>query len=467
MLRYVPITRLRLFIRLRSSCLLGAKLALCILPLCACATYERSPAPERVQLARSVADMGVSPHSRLSMPDIDSLVLSNNPDLIAARLQLGVAAAQVKQAGILPNPQVSTSYPFLISGPGSFNSFTAGLSQDVKSLITYTAKVGAARADGLKVNASLIWQEWQTLGKARLLFVQIVEGERLASLMGEARAVLSERYRLTSRALGEGNATIATLSPDLVALGDIEKVRADLERQQVVRKHQLNALIGLAPEARLPLARSIVLPPIASARVRAELASLSDRRPDLIALQFGLASSEEKLRGAILGQFPNLSLGLTGGSDTSAVGTLGPQATVDLPLFDRNQGNIAIDRATRAQLTAEYAARLTAAEGEVRSLLIERSTVLSQIRALQPRIAEARDIAAKAAEALSSRNLDERSYVDLLNARLAREQEGIALEQTAQEAEISLATLLGLGMPPVSIPPELSPEPSPLPELSK
>ena len=40
-------------------------------------------------------------------------------------------------------------------------------------------------------------------------------------------------------------------------------------------------------------------------------------------------------------------IGATGGRDTSDVRTLGPQITFDLPIFDRNQGNIVVEEATR------------------------------------------------------------------------------------------------------------------------
>jgi len=45
-----------------------------------------------------------------------------------------------------------------------------------------------------------------------------------------------------------------------------------------------------------------------------------------------------------------LNIGLTGGSDTSNVRTIGPQITLELPVFDRNQGNRSRSSgATRAQ----------------------------------------------------------------------------------------------------------------------
>ncbi|WP_204320379.1 hypothetical protein, partial [Proteus vulgaris] len=67
----------------------------------------------------------------------------------------------------------------------------------------------------------------------------------------------------------------------------------------------------------------------------------------------------------------DLVLGASVSSDNAKVINGGPNAQIGLPVFDRNQGNIAIARATRAQLNREYAARLAAVTGEVGALLAE------------------------------------------------------------------------------------------------
>ena len=60
----------------------------------------------------------------------------------------------------------------------------------------------------------------------------------------------------------------------------------------------------------------------------------------------------------MLGQFPKVSLGFNRANDTSNVHTFGFGVTVDLPIFDHNQGAIATAKATRQQLYDEYVDRL-------------------------------------------------------------------------------------------------------------
>jgi outer membrane protein TolC len=225
----------------------------------------------------------------------------------------------------------------------------------------------------------------------------------------------------------------------------------DLQRQQETRRRDLNVLLGLSPLATLPLSDSVDLPVVDATAVEQALPSLADRRPDLVALQLGYRSQEEKVRGAILAQFPMLSLGITGGHDNTDVRTLGPQITIDLPLFNRNQGNIAVERATRQQLHDEFTARLTTAKAEVQSLLADMALLRNQLTSKQPQLTELEQTAARAQSAYQAGDLDERTYVDVLSARNAKQQEILAIEQILLEQQIAVATLIGAGMPPVTI----------------
>ena len=162
-----------------------------------------------------------------------------------------------------------------------------------------------------------------------------------------------------------------------------------------------------------------------------------------------------KVRGAVLGQFPALTLGPNYGSDTTRVQSLGPSISVALPLFNRNRGQIAIQRATREQLRVEYTARLAAAEGGARALLANIAVLQRQLAAARAGLGQARSLAADAEGALRGGLLDELSYVQLVITRLEKERQVIGLEQQLIDARTSLATLLGVGLPPVQlIPPE-------------
>lgn len=427
---------------------------LTLMLLAACATYTPLPLDGHAALRDGAEKLYRGTDAlpeRLSMDDVVMLTLLNNPDLVAARAQRGLARAQVLAAGILPNPSLSGSYGFLLGGPGTTSALAAGISQDLKSLVTLSSNRASARHAAREIDSSLLWQEWQTIAKARLLAVDLMEGEKLRQVIGQNGAQLQELLTRNRDALTRGDTTLTALVPDLSAQAAVRKQQEDLERQQATRRRDLNVLLGLSPLATLTLSDSIGVPAVDAAAIEQALPSLANRRPDLIALQLGYQSQEDKVRGAILAQFPMLSLGVSGGHDTTDVRTLGPQITLDLPLFNRNQGNIAVERATRQRLHDEFTARLATAKAEIQSLLADMALLQRQLGVKQPQLTELQQVAAQAGSAYRNGDLDERTYVDVLSARNAKQQEILGIEQILLEQQIAVATLVGAGMPPVTL----------------
>ncbi|MDG6754523.1 TolC family protein, partial [Staphylococcus aureus] len=206
---------------------------------------------------------------------------------------------------------------------------------------------------------------------------------------------------------------------------------------------------GLEPDVVVPLVAEPVLPPFDPSAIRADLAKLSHRRPDLVALRFGYSAADEQLRQAIVAQFPDLILGATVSSDNAKVINGGPNVQVGLPIFDRNQGNIAIARATRAQLHAEYSARLASAEGTVGALLREYEQFATQLAVARRDLPAAQLAASRAQAAFGASNIDERGFVDLVSNRFAKEQEIMTLELALLDRQIAIQTLIGAGLPTV------------------
>jgi outer membrane protein TolC len=427
---------------------------LCV-TLAACASYTALPLAQAPALASRLDALrhdGVALDQPLTIGAISLLTVQNDPDLLATRAQHDLAQAQVLQAGLLPNPQINGAILPLLAGVGSTVAFNAGFSEDLKVVITLKSRRAAADAAARQVDASLLWAEWQAIGQAWLLAVDIMAGVQSLRLLQQAFDLLTERSRRTQLALRAGNTTLAALAPDLAATQSARAALNDLQRLHLQRRHQLNALLGLAPDVTLVLAEQPDLGPAEPAAVLAALPSIAQRRPDLVALQMGYAAQDQKMRTAILSQFPNLIFGVTGGSDNSNVRNIGPQISTELPIFDRNQGNIAIERATRQQLHDEYTARLTAADGQVRAMLAEMAVQDRQLAAVRQDLPGLRTSAAHAEQAFRAGTIDDRAYVDLVSARTTKEQEIVTLRQAQNEQRVAIATLIGAGMPPIALP---------------
>ena len=439
---------------LRASIAPAARIAVTI-ALAGCAAPADLPLPDRPTLSDSLDGLrhdGMKLPPRLTVSQVALLAVRNNPDLRAARSQHGVAQAQVLQAGLLPNPQSTGAFLPLVAGIGTTPAWNAGISEDIRALITLSSTRQAARAAANQIDAQILWQEWQVIGQARLLAVDSIEAGRILALLARNRDLLAARYNRSRQAVAAGNETLMVSAPDLAALQTITAQLNDQKRQQLARQHQLNALLGLAPGVALPLDQTPDIPLWNADAVTQSLATLAERRPDLVALRLGYRAQNAKLRTAVLSRFPNLTFGVTGGSDNSNVRNAGPQITLELPVFNQNQGNIAIETATRQQLHDEYTARLTATVGQVRAMIAEIDLLHRQLQDVRRELAGTRQVAAQAESAFKAGNLDERSYVDLIGARLTKEQEIVTIEQSLLDQQVATATLIGAGMPAIAPP---------------
>jgi len=426
--------------------MIAAVAGLCLGGLCGCDAYTARP----LELSVSAPAPPLDGQGRVSLRDLDRLVLDYNPDLRAARARQGIARAQLLAAGALPNPQLGVSTPFFVGGGQGVDAYSAGLSQDLKSLVLRPAKIEAAANAAAELDAALCWREWRTIGEARRLFVGLALGERAQALFAAEKKRADAGLSRASQASRQGNGPATLLSPALRTSAELQKLTDDLARAQLARRHQLNALLGRAPDA--PLAPTgATVPPLDAARLRENLGHLAERRPDLIALRYGYDSQDARLRQALLAQFPNLTFGLTGGRDNNGLYTIGPQATLELPLFDRNEAAIARERATRETLRLEFAARLTATTNEIAALLSEQALAQRQLAEVRRRLAPARALAAQADAAHEKNLVDDRSWQDARLALFAQQRAELELEQTLLEGQAALATLSGEGLPRVAI----------------
>ncbi|WP_428484692.1 TolC family protein [Rhodopila sp.] len=427
--------------------------------LAACASERAQPLPVRPGLAGSVAQLDRSrpdaapiPADRpLTLGEVGLLAAQNSPDLRALRAQQGVARAQVIQAGLLPDLTLSGSYNVLLAGPAVANAIGATLTGDITSLISLSARRLAASKLAQQVDANTVWQEWQTISRAQTLTIDLIEQGRLLHSLRQTLAILQRRAATSQRGVAQGNATLQTLAPDIAAVTSLQTQLDAAVLAQDERWQSLDALLGLAPDIRPMLNTAVSVPAISNADAAAMVESLPTRRPDLIALQLGYASQEASLRAAVLGQFPALMLGPNYGDDTSRVQSFGPSVSIGLPIFNRNRGAVAVQRATREQLRAEYEARLATAAAGARALLANLALQTGQLAAAKAGLAMAQRLAADAEAALRAGLIDELSYVQLVVARLEKERQVIGLEQQVLDGRTALATLLGAGLPPVHL----------------
>src|SRR5205085_11965709 len=94
----------------------------------------------------------------------------------AIRDRRGLAAAQLIQAGILPNPVVSYARDFVTGGNtvGTTTGYNFTAAWEFSALIPFLPKQTAARKNFRSVDLDVAWQDWQIAMNARMAVYRVL-----------------------------------------------------------------------------------------------------------------------------------------------------------------------------------------------------------------------------------------------------------------------------------------------------
>ncbi|MET3105460.1 outer membrane protein TolC [Oxalobacteraceae bacterium GrIS 1.18] len=441
------------------------RLLLCALSfsLPACAVYQAKTLPTTAVLPNKIPDLVIEQRplpftslrshrltltGPLDMDDIAIVAVLNNPDLKIARDDAGIARAQAFSSALLPDPQLGLSSDISnTGGPGSTKAISAGISYDLIALITHDALDSAARAETRKTDLTLLWQEWQVVAQARLLYVRLVYAQQVAALLATNRELFTQRVNHNQIALDKNYISNDAWLPDATALQDIQKQSNDLERLINQTRHDFNSLLGLSPDAQVELKDDASLTELDEAAVLQNIAQLPTQRPDLLALRYGFDAQDERYRAALLAQFPSLTVGFTRARDNSGVFSNGIGVNLNLPLFNRNRGNIAIEQATREKLHDDYQQRLNSASSDIHKLLQDQHINLRQLDEIQTALIQYQATVAHADLAYQKNIVDSLVYSNAHSVLLSKQIEALNLQQSITEQRIALQALIGGDLP--------------------
>lgn len=433
-----------------------------ILLLGGCATYQPLPLDQHAHAPAQPGDIKVDssvlrlfpprhhrfdPGRGLDMTDVAILAVANNPQLKLARDERGIAHAQAFDAGLLPDPVLDLAHGTPTGGPAEASSFDLGLSYDVEALLAHPLAKRAADASAREVDLDLLWMEWQVIGEARQLFVRDVYQAKMLAVLHEEAGTLTKQHARLLAASKNGDVSQAAVVADLSELQAAETRLHDTERQVLKARQDLDALLGLSPDAPLRLVGPATVATLDATEVHRDLDDLSHRRPDLMGLQAGCRSADARYRQAILEQFPAIQVGFTRARDTDGIYTRGFQVSLTLPIFNRNRGNIAITKATRKKLHDEYAVRLTQARAQVERILQDQALLVRQRTQLQRAVAYASEAMDRMEATATPGDVSDAFKVQQQSNVLDRRLDLLDIDETLLEQKVVLQTLLGGTMP--------------------
>jgi outer membrane protein TolC len=386
----------------------------------------------------------------LSLDAISVIAVVASPELLALRAQEQVADAQVFASGLFPDPQLSLSVDRVLSptGEGLVTGFVGGLSFDaLGELFVRRKQVNIARSLREQLRLDIAWAEWNTAGNARLLATRLVYLQAAVPVAAAADELAAQTLVQVQAAVRQARLKGDDLQTQTQLAADAAVRAATLRREQEDTRQQLNSLLGLSPATLLQLdvtlaADNALLPDAQTAFVVARR-----QRLDLQALAQGFEAQQQGLKRAVMGQYPRVALTLNRGRDSSAVHSWGPAVSFDLPLWNRNRGEIAVGRADLAQSQAEYAARLHQTRADIAALLAALQSDALLLQAGQQRAASLSRLAADyrlaQAQGAVTRLVADNAQLAALDSQL----KALELQQASGEERIGLSLLTGEPFP--------------------
>jgi outer membrane protein, heavy metal efflux system len=387
-------------------------------------------------------------HDTLTADGAVQVALLNNRDLQALYAELGVAQADLVQAGLLRNPVFDGNVRFLVGGGGQAK-VDLDVALDFLEIfyLPLRKRVAAARFEEAKLQVTGIVLDFAATVQAA--FYRYQADEQMLELLQTIVQALALSLEVSQRLHAAGNITDLDLARERTLL---EEAKLELRASEVAAhqsREDLNTLMGLwGPQTAWQSDRR--LPDIPAQPLQFE--GLETR-----VLQQNLALASARQRMIVAGEqlgatratalVPELSLGGHGERE-DGVWNAGPSVGFPIPLFDQGQARSgrAVAELRRAQ--QEYYALGVRIRATVRAVR-ERS------QGAQDRVLYYRDILLPLRERIVNEtqlqyNAMQRGVIDLLRAREQQIRAAVAYIETLRDywlARTDLGLLLSGRLP--------------------
>lgn len=306
---------------------------------------------------------GVSLSDQLSVDEAVAIALWNNSALEANMAAMGIAQADLLDAGLLKNPNFQSLIPV------GAKPFEFLFNWPIEDLWQRKKRVLAARQNLDAVATGLVQNGLNLVRDVKTAHADLWLAERRAETLRESASLRERIAKLTERRKDAGDASGLEVSlawADARSAGELAK-RADGDIE--VARVRLRQLIGLRDS---PRALSAVGWADWSAIPGTDelLQTAYTSRPDLRAAELAIEASTYRAkwqRSRIFNMvIPMLSVKESGSPQAVRAG---PGLTLEIPIFNRNQGQIARADAEVVQSAWRYAALRDQVEGEVRDAM--------------------------------------------------------------------------------------------------
>jgi cobalt-zinc-cadmium efflux system outer membrane protein len=303
----------------------------------------------------------------LAVDDAVQIALINNRELQASYSQLGIAEADLVQAGRLPNP----GFSFGRTHSGDDIKIERSLSLSVMSLLTMpaTSRIEARRFEQtkLKVADAML----RTAAQTRKAYFQSIAATQSVRYLEQVKQAAEVAHELAARMAKKGNFSQLDAAREQAFYLDTSAQLTRARTQAVQERESLVRLLGLQGrrwqdgELQLPQ-RLPDLPQQAVTRDDSEQIAM-EQRLDVQSAKLEVAALQTSLGLSKATRFVNvLDLGYVRNSETGKAAEVGYQASIEIPLFDWGGARVAKAEAIYMQAAHRLAATAVQAQSEVR-----------------------------------------------------------------------------------------------------
>lgn len=289
------------------------------------------------------AAFGDEARASITLADAVALALQHNTDLRSSTQDVVSAHGAVVQAGALANPDLLvSSYGTAVSPLGAPKPTQVGVSWTVPIGGKRGAAISAAQAGLQAAQATQAAVRQQISLNAATAFVNLLLAQALLEFALQDQAGFRETLQLNEIRYRDGK----------IAFGDVLKLRVQaLAEDDAARQAQQN-LVSARADLQQLLGEGAVTadfrvqgaleptPQVAETTPEALLAEALKKRPDYLALEAQTQSASFALSLARRQPIPDLGITVDYNHASGLPDSYDILASVPVPLFDRNTGNI-------------------------------------------------------------------------------------------------------------------------------
>lgn len=325
----------------------------------------------------------------LTVDTATQIALFNNPELQATYERLGVAQAEVVQAGLLRNPRLSLHWGLRILEPG-LDELVGSVTGAFLDLFLMPLKKKLANAEFRRVKLEVADAVLAKVDAVAQAFYAVQASTQIVTMR---RTMLEAQQAATELAVRQheaGNLSDLDLSNEQAVYTQAKLDLARAEYQRLADREALTRLLGVwGADVEYKVAPA--LPEVPPAEP-----NLAHLERTAVAHRFDLAAAREETASAaaalqltkgtrVIG---GLDLGANAHRDPDGPTTIGPSVDLELPIFDQKQAEVARLRAELRGAQHRADALALAIRSEVRMarnrLLAARTTIDYYKKSLVP-----------------------------------------------------------------------------------